>query len=157
MQETSKINQNIVIIKNSLVYETAIILVLATFILFGLPFIWLWPQWSSISEWISFFNEMWFYVVVIIFLGMVLHELIHAISWLQYCKKKFKSIEIGMQWNDFTPYCHCKETLKVWQYAIGCALPGIILGLIPAILSLFFTCFICLIERKEFQFKQRLL
>ena len=37
-----------------------------------------------------------------------------------------------------TPYCHCKENLKVNQYILGAIMPAIILGVIPALLAILF-------------------
>ena len=35
-----------------------------------------------------------------------------------------------------TPYCHCKEPLKVKHYKIGGAMPLIVMGIIPSIIGL---------------------
>jgi hypothetical protein len=35
-----------------------------------------------------------------------------------------------------TPYCHCKEPLKVKYYILGAITPAIILGFIPSILAI---------------------
>jgi hypothetical protein len=35
-----------------------------------------------------------------------------------------------------TPYCHCKEPLKVKHYKIGGAMPLIILGIIPSLIGI---------------------
>lgn len=69
--------------------------------------------------------------------GVVVHELIHGIAWSSFAKDGFKSIRFGVLWKSVTPYCHCKEPLLVRQYQIGAAAPGIILGIIPAIIALF--------------------
>jgi len=36
----------------------------------------------------------------------------------------------------FTPYCHCKEPLKVKHYIFGAIAPAIILGIIPSVLAI---------------------
>jgi len=69
--------------------------------------------------------------------GIVLHELIHGITWAWFTKNGFKSIKFGVLWKMLTPYCHCKEPLKVSQYMIGAITPSIILGFIPSILAIF--------------------
>lgn len=35
-----------------------------------------------------------------------------------------------------TPYCHCKEPLKVKHYIAGALMPAIILGIIPSLISI---------------------
>jgi hypothetical protein len=75
-------------------------------------------------------------IVVIIFLGgVVVHELLHALGWMFFPKGKWKSISFGIKWEFLTPYCHCNEPLKKWQFTLGAALPGIVLGLLPAFIS----------------------
>lgn len=69
--------------------------------------------------------------------GIVLHELIHGITWSLFASKGFKSIRFGVMWKMLTPYCHCKEPLKVSHYILGAIMPAIILGIIPAFIALF--------------------
>ncbi|MGQ0828185.1 MAG: DUF3267 domain-containing protein [Bacteroidota bacterium] len=69
-------------------------------------------------------------------MGIVLHELIHGIVWSRFTKDGFRSIKFGVLWKMLTPYCHCKEPLKVSQYITGVIMPAIILGVVPAIISI---------------------
>lgn len=69
--------------------------------------------------------------------GIVLHELIHGITWSLFASKGFKSIRFGVMWKMLTPYCHCKEPLKVSHYILGAIMPAILLGIIPAIIAIF--------------------
>ncbi len=69
-------------------------------------------------------------------LGIVLHELIHGITWAKFAKKGFKSIKFGILWKMLTPYCYCEETLNVRQYIIGAITPAIIMGIIPAVIAI---------------------
>ena len=41
-----------------------------------------------------------------------------------------------MKWKYLTPYCHCKEPLKVKHYKLGAAMPLIVLGIVPSIAGL---------------------
>jgi hypothetical protein len=68
--------------------------------------------------------------------GMILHELIHGLTWARYTEKGLKSMKFGVLWTMLTPYCHCKEPLKVRQYILGAITPTIFLGLIPAVISI---------------------
>lgn len=86
----------------------------------------------------------------IVLFGVIVHELIHGITWAIFAKDGFKSIKFGVLWKMITPYCHCKEVLTVRQYSIGGIMPAIILGIIPAIIGiaignlwiLLFECFL---------------
>lgn len=72
----------------------------------------------------------------ILILGIVLHELIHGITWAIFAKEGFKSIKFGVLWKKLTPYCHCKEVLNVRQYIIGAITPAIIMGIVPSIIAI---------------------
>lgn len=68
--------------------------------------------------------------------GIVVHELIHGITWACFAKQGFKSIRFGVMWKYLTPYCHCSESLKVRHYAIGGLMPLVVLGIVPAIIAI---------------------
>ena len=72
----------------------------------------------------------------ILIVGAVIHELLHGITWGYFAKNKMKSIKFGVKWQYITPYCHCKEPLKVKHYWIGGAMPLIVMGIIPAIVAI---------------------
>lgn len=69
-------------------------------------------------------------------LGIVLHELIHGITWAYVSKKGWKSISFGVQWKMLTPYCHCDEPMDVRSYRIGAMMPMFVLGILPFIIGL---------------------
>lgn len=58
----------------------------------------------------------------------ILHELIHGITWGIFAKNHFHSIDFGIIWSSFAPYCTCSEPLKKWQYLLGTAMPTLVLG-----------------------------
>ena len=69
--------------------------------------------------------------------GIVVHELIHGLTWACFAKSGWKSISFGVMWKMLTPYCHCNEPLHIRGYMLGAMMPCIVLGVIPAVLSLF--------------------
>ena len=101
----------------------AILLFIPTILIFGLPFYFIWKDkyhfeefsWSNLS--VGPLPALIFFVLVI--LGIIAHELIHGITWAIFTKNGFKSIKFGIMLKMLTPYCHCKEPLKVNQYALG--------------------------------------
>ena len=109
-------------------------LIIPILIIFALPFVLIWNL--KILT-ISLSNVHIFLVLPIIFVGAIIHELIHGFTLALFAKNGFKSIKFGVHWKLITPYCHCKEPLKVKHYAIGMAMPLIIMGIIPAITALF--------------------
>ena len=113
-------------------------------LIYGLPFYIIWKNKytleylkESLSHFtpISLFIEFIF-IFIIIIIGAIIHELLHGFSWSLFAKKSWKSIHFGFLWQMMTPYCHCSEPLTLKQYIIGAVMPGIILGQLPALISL---------------------
>jgi hypothetical protein len=84
------------------------------------------PTWSSAI------------LIIAILVGILIHELIHGISWVIFGGKPFSAIQFGFQWKTFTPYAHLKEPVEVNAYRLGGFLPGFLLGILPYLLSLVF-------------------
>ena len=59
---------------------------------------------------------------------IVVHELIHGITWAIFAKNHFRAIDFGIIWSNLSPYCTCSNPLKKWQYLLGVAMPTFILG-----------------------------
>lgn len=75
--------------------------------------------------------------VVVFSLLCVVHELLHGLTWGIFAKDKFKSIEFGFIKEHLTPYCTCSQPIKKWQYILGGAVPGVILGILPSIVAVY--------------------
>ena len=75
-------------------------------------------------------------LIVVVLVGVIVHELIHGISWVILGHKPFSAIKFGFQWKTFTPYAHLKEPVEVNAYRMGGFMPGFILGILPYVLSL---------------------
>ena len=107
------------------------------------PFIFLWPDQFS-KESIKYYLEARENLTLVDFgigiltllLGIVAHEFLHGLGWSFYAKKRWKAITFGVNWKLLTPYCHCNEHLRLKAYRIGSILPAIILGIVPAIISI---------------------
>nr|WP_255669550.1 DUF3267 domain-containing protein [Myroides oncorhynchi] len=69
-------------------------------------------------------------------IGIIVHELIHGTTWAIFAKRGFRSMKFGILKEYHTPYCHCKEPLKVRPYSIGAIMPALILGFIPSIIAI---------------------
>ncbi|MCB9425605.1 MAG: DUF3267 domain-containing protein [Flavobacteriales bacterium] len=77
------------------------------------------------------------YLVAAIVLGsIVVHELIHGLTWAYLTGKGMKAIKFGVKWSMLTPYCHCTEPMLIKHYKIGGLMPGVVLGVIPFTISL---------------------
>jgi hypothetical protein len=81
------------------------------------------------------FGFFWrFYIGILI--GVVFHEVLHAIGFMIFGKAKMKDIKFGVIWKHITPYAHCKVPLKINAYRIALLLPFILTGIIPLIIAL---------------------
>ena len=69
------------------------------------------------------------------FIGIIIHELIHAIAFIVIGKAKISDIKFGFIWKHLTPYAHCKVQLSMRAYKISILLPVIITGFIPLIIG----------------------
>ncbi len=75
--------------------------------------------------------------LIILFALIVIHELIHGISWAIFAENHFRDIEFGVVWKYLTPYCTCAAPLNKKSYIIGGAMPTVILGFGLFAISLF--------------------
>ena len=109
----------------------SLFLVIPITAIYLIPFILIWDyQTFEIGR--KEFMSLFFYMFV---LGIITHEFLHGITWAYFSKKGFKSIKFGI--NGITPYCHCKEPLKVKHYVLGGMMPLLVMGILPALTGLF--------------------
>lgn len=107
--------------------------------LYGIPFYFIWHHQYPVDRIGAYMDNIWVNMlpaVPVILAGIIMKELIHGITWSFYTKHGSKSIRYGMRWKMLTPYCHCKEPLKVKHYVLGAIMPGLLLGVLPAIVAL---------------------
>ena len=71
------------------------------------------------------------------FIGIILHELIHAIAFIVIGKAKISNVKFGIIWKTLTPYAHCKIPLSMRAYKVSLLLPVIITGFIPLFIGLY--------------------
>jgi hypothetical protein len=75
-------------------------------------------------------------LAIIVLFGILVHELIHGITWMALGNKPFSSIKFGFQWKTLTPYAHLTEPVEVTAYRLGAFMPGFVLGILVYIVSL---------------------
>jgi Putative zincin peptidase len=75
-------------------------------------------------------------VIAGILAGTYLHELIHMTSFRRIGKASKAGVGIGVHWKVLTPYAWCKEPISAAAYRWVAVLPGIVLGVIPFVVSL---------------------
>jgi len=62
---------------------------------------------------------------------VVVHELIHAISWKYAGGLSVSDFKFGIAWKTLSPYCHATQPMTARAYRFGAIMPGILLGLLP--------------------------
>lgn len=80
-------------------------------------------------------------LLIVVLVGIVLHELIHGFFFSFFAKSGLKSISFGVLWSALAFYCHCDEPLRVWQYRLTLLMPTIILGFLPFVYGLLMAHF----------------
>lgn len=84
------------------------------------------------------YNEFmnWQRFVPAIVVGTVLHEALHGAGWALFGRLPFRAIRYGFSVRTLTPFAHCPVPLPINAYRAGTALPGIALGVLPALIAL---------------------
>ncbi len=118
-----------------------VLILIPILLIFGLPYYFIWQPATDFQQQIDNLELQGLGIdSLLIFgtliLGIVLHELIHGITWAKFAKDGFKSIKFGILWKMLTPYCHCKEALNVKHYIIGAITPAVILGVMPSLFAI---------------------
>ncbi len=111
----------------------ALLLIFPILLVYALPFYLVWGK--NVLVALRFRSILFLFLFIV--LGIVAHELMHGVVWAIFSKRGFRSIHFGIKWEYFTPYCHCKESLKVWQYVLGGLAPLFFMGFLPAIYAMY--------------------
>lgn len=119
--------------------RTALLWIVPIALAYAIPYFLVWHGRSdNQGSWAELLGSgrSWAFFLIAMILGIIVHELVHGLVWSLYAKQGFRSIRFGVLWKYLTPYCHCKEPLRVKHYIRGAIAPAIVLGVIPGILSI---------------------
>ena len=126
----------------------AVVLMIVSGIALLVPYILIWlDQWSreTVKEFFDTFLWRGSLFVVLMMIGIVVHELIHGITFASFAPSGWRSISFGIMWKMATPYCHCNEPLHPRPYIVAALMPLIVLGIIPAVICLVIGSFYLLL------------
>ncbi|WP_207535342.1 DUF3267 domain-containing protein [Desertivirga arenae] len=121
----------------------ALLFFLPAIFIFGIPFYLIWPGHFVKGAWKGAIPDVLngttgtVALIITLLVGVVVHELIHGITWSRFASQGLRSIRFGVLWKSATPYCHCTEPLVLKNYVIGAAMPGLLMGILPLIVSIF--------------------
>mgnify|MGYP006301237647 CR=1 FL=1 len=96
----------------------------------------LWPQHFTLQAFTDAFPDNPLVILALLAGGIILHEGLHGATWALFTKKGFRSIRFGFMLRLLAPYCHCTEPLKRNVYILGGLMPGVVMGMIPAVYAL---------------------
>ena len=117
----------------------SLFILLICIIIFGIPFYFLWREniqlFQGNIEWYKRLINIGIFVLSAI-AGVIVHELIHGFFAAIFNKNGFKSIKFGVLPLRGMAYCANTEILQRDKYIIGLIMPGIILGIIPSLISI---------------------
>ena len=88
---------------------------------------------------VAAFEPQWNIALLVIFVaaGILVHELLHGLSWALFGRKPLTAVKFGFMWKTITPYAHFKEPLEVNIYRLGIFMPGLVLGILPYFIAIF--------------------
>jgi hypothetical protein len=78
----------------------------------------------------------WLHFLGLLVAGIVVHELLHGLGWMVFGGVARADIEIGVKWKLLTPYAHTRARMATRAYRWAVLLPGLVLGMVPALLAI---------------------
>jgi len=112
----------------------AILFLFPILIVYLVPFLLVWDFDTLKSGFFVFQKKIFLYIII----GIILHEILHGLTWAVFTKGGFRQIKFGVNWKFITPYTHFKKPLKVNIYLAGALMPLFVLGFIPAVAGIIF-------------------
>ncbi len=89
-----------------------------------------WPSSAGL-----FFARLFLFVVAYL-VGVVIHELLHVVGMIIFGRVSLKSISYGHRLSEGVVYVHSKDPMSARAYRGVLMLPGIVTGLVPAIIGI---------------------
>ncbi|SMO84548.1 DUF3267 domain-containing protein [Fodinibius sediminis] len=143
-------NNRKIVISNEQISAFAKTFTIYNAIVIGVPFMIIWgselfDQVKSLVQvflndgllsYIWIFAKIYFFIMIGLFAGMILHELIHALTFILVARKGCRAIKFGYIEKPFIPYVHLREKISIRSYRAGTVMPGLLLGIIPSIAGL---------------------
>ncbi len=104
-------------------------------VLFIAVYLLIWGKHDLQTAW-QLIGRRWLIFVLILAAAIFLHEFIHALTWMYFGRKPFSAMRFGFNLKALSPYAHCNEPMTAHVYRLGALMPGLLLGIIPALAGL---------------------
>lgn len=75
------------------------------------------------------------WLMLALVVGIVVHELVHGLSWVLAGRLSWRDISFGVMWRYLAPYCHCSRPMRKFPYIVGALAPLVVLGVIPCVVA----------------------
>ena len=95
------------------------------------------------SRELSAWNNIFLGFLLLLVVGIVLHELVHGITWLLLTHKSFSHLSFGFLSGGV--YCHIDVPMPKRQYVIGALMPLLLVGIVPTIVAFCIGSFLWLL------------
>ncbi len=107
------------------------------YLLFFVPYGRIWDE-SILTQIINLGVTELILIILIFFVSILVHEWLHVQGFTRIGHAPKGSVKYGFSWKGFAPYAHCSAPMTAVSYRISVLLPGLVLGIIPAILGILF-------------------
>lgn len=120
------------IVEKTISLKKANIVCIGLFVVFGalccLVFFLLWGKGGM-----NFMGEEFLLFAGLLWVGIVLHELVHGITWLLLTHKGFHHLKFGLMKG--AAYCHIDVPMIKHHYIIGALMPLFLVGIVPLVVA----------------------
>ena len=97
-------------------------------------FMMLWGRETIVRAFSSYMTNLEFGAWMIV--GVLLHELIHGLTWAGLSRLPWRTIRFGFDAKTFTPFAHSPIPLRANVYRWGAVMPLLVLGLVPTAIGI---------------------
>lgn len=80
--------------------------------------------------------QSWALALPLLVIGALVHEGLHALAMILAGRVPLNAIRFGVMWEALAPYAHCTVPMSAHAYRVVLLLPGLALGVVPALISL---------------------
>lgn len=88
---------------------------------------WWLTKWIHPDAALAVFDILWFGVMLLV--GIVVHELVHGLTWIALTKGSFSHLSFGTVQG--AAYCHVDVPMTKRNYVIMALMPGLLTGMVP--------------------------
>lgn len=72
----------------------------------------------------------------LIIAGVIVHELLHGVGFICFGAGRWTDLRFGFKWRCMAAYATCSNVMPMSAYRGSCALPGLVLGVLPGVIGL---------------------